>query len=66
MDVNLNVEITHLLDLHIGAETSLTNRHIFALEELDEDNIEEEAKESNNDTHAIFIPFRVFALSFLS
>jgi len=41
MDVNLNVEITHLTYLNIDAKTSLTNQHIFALKESDEDNIED-------------------------
>jgi hypothetical protein len=38
----LNVEITHLPNLNIDVETSLTNQFIVDLEESDEDDLEDE------------------------
>jgi hypothetical protein len=40
--IDLNVDTTHLPDLNIDIEPSLTNQSIVNLEESDEDNKEEE------------------------
>jgi hypothetical protein len=40
--IDLNVEITHLPNLNIDVETSLTNQFIVDLEESDEDDLEDE------------------------
>jgi hypothetical protein len=40
--IDLNIETTHLSDLNIDVETSLTNQSIVNLEESGEDNIKEE------------------------
>jgi hypothetical protein len=61
----LNVEITHLPDLNIDIEISLTNQSIFNLEEWDENNLENEIEDSNNDTTTIFISLCLVTLSFI-
>jgi hypothetical protein len=40
--IDLNVEITHLPNLNIDVETSLTNQFIVDLEESDGDDLEDE------------------------
>ena len=60
------LRLLFLPDLNIDFETSLIKQPVFDLEESDEYNLEEEAKESNNDTCTIFISLRLFTLSLLS
>jgi hypothetical protein len=59
--IDLNVEITHLPDLNINVETSLTNQSIVDLEESYENNLEE----SNNGADTIFITLCMFTLSLI-
>jgi hypothetical protein len=59
------IEITHLLNLNIDVETSLTNQSIVDLEESDEDNLKDEIEEGNNDTDTIFISLCLITLSLI-